>query len=341
MSRSSWPFRSLRLCLVAGAALSAAAPACAAARCEFTGDTLAWSDGALAGWNRINRETLRIARPVPPVMVLFDESCSYTLRPGEGVAAATVRLDGQAFQVSAAPHAGTIGLPDGTEIPARLTSFAAPLKDGRLSFVMALPSIWRASAKASDTTVLASAVFMHEFTHTQAASLGRRVDALTRRGLSADADDDVVQTRFAGRPGFTSAYERERDLLFAAHSARDMGEARRLAAEALRAMNGRRARFYTGPDALYAEAEDLFLTMEGTGQYAAYAWLVDPHGAALPASEALAFIRRGGRRWSQDEGLALFLVLQRLGVDWAAEVFGPHEGTVIPILSKAAGRSGR
>src|SRR5207247_8412404 len=125
--------------------------------------------------------------------------------------------------------------------------------------------------------------------------------------------------------GFTAAYERERDLLFAAYAADSMGEARRLAGEALEAMNGRRAQFYTGADAVYADAEDLFLTMEGTGQYAAYAWLSDPRGAALHADEALTFIRRGGRRWSQDEGLALFLVLQRLGVDWPAAAFGPPQ----------------
>ncbi len=326
-------------CLAAGAVLSASAHAVAAPRCEFTGDKLAWTGRALAGWNRVNRERLRIARPAPPVMVLFDESCSYTLRPVARRAAAALRVAGQAFQVSAAPHAGTIGLPDGAEIPARLTSFAAPLKDGRMSFVMALPSIWRPSAKASDTTMLATAVFMHEFTHTQSGSMGRRLDALTRRGLDADADDDVAQTRFADRPGFTAAYERERDLLFAAYAAEDPGEARRLAGEALQAMTDRRARFYTGADAVYADAEDLFLTMEGTGQYAAYAWLVDSRGAALRADEALAFIRRGGRRWSQDEGLALFLVLQRLGIDWAAEVFGPHERTVIATLREALRRS--
>lgn len=335
MTGSAALFKSVRRWLAAGLALS---PQAIAAPCELTGDKLAWSDQALASWNRVNRAHLRIARPAQPVMVLFDESCSYTLRPVAGrKAAASITLAGEAFELSAAPHTGVIGLPDGDEVPATLTSFAAPLKDGGMSFVMALPSIWRASAKASDTTMLATAVFLHEFTHTQSGSMGRRVDALAKRGFPPDADDDVVQKRFADRPGFTVAYERERDLLFAAHAAKDVGEARGLAREALRAMTERRARFYTGADAVYADAEDLFLTMEGTGQYAAFAWLSDSRGAALRADEALTFIRRGGRRWSQDEGLALFLVLERLGVDWATEVFGPHEGTAIALLSKAVG----
>jgi hypothetical protein len=327
-----------RIDATAGGAQSAApaGPAVsAAAGCEFAGERFAWADDALAGWHRVNHAHLRIAPVVPPVMVLFDESCTYTLRPAADRSSAPITLSGRAFQSSAVRHAGKIALPDGAEIPAQLTSFAAPMKEGGMSFVMALPSIWRTSAKASDPRVLATAVFMHEFTHTQSGWMGRRIDSLTQRGLDPDADDDVVQTRFADRPGFAAAYARERDLLYAAYAATELGEARRLAAEALQQMTRRRAQFYTGEDAVYADAEDVFLTMEGSGQYAAYAWLTDPQGAARTADDALGSVRRDGRRWSQDEGLALFLVLQRLGVDWAAEVFGPSERTVIATLSQA------
>jgi hypothetical protein len=39
--------------------------------------------------------------------------------------------------------------------------------------------------------------------------------------------------------------------------------------------------------------------------------------AALPG------MRRGGRHWSQDEGLAIFLLIDRLVPGWQARVFDP------------------
>jgi hypothetical protein len=103
-------------------------------------------------------------------------------------------------------------------------------------------------------------------------------------------------------------------------------------------MDRRRARFFRGANAVYADAEDVFLSMEGTGQWSAYLWLADPEGGAMPASEALTFIRRGGRRWSQDEGLALLLVLSRLSPDAPRELFGPRASTVLPLLRRALSR---
>jgi hypothetical protein len=51
--------------------------------------------------------------------------------------------------------------------------------------------------------------------------------------------------------------------------------------------------------------------------------------------EALPFIRRGGRRWSQDEGLALLLVVSRLDPSAPRELFGPTPTTIIPLLRRA------
>ena len=107
------------------------------------------------------------------------------------------------------------------------------------------------------------------------------------------------------------------------------------ARRALALMDRRRARFYQGLDALYIEGEDLFLTMEGMGQWAAYLWLVDPVGGAMSRADALTFIRRGGRRWSQDEGLALLLALSRLDSASPAALFERAPATATMLLRRA------
>lgn len=317
-----------------------ARPAIARDSCRFTAADSAWTAAAIEGWHRQVARGLNARSVAAPSLVLFDERCSHTLVP---VAAADRRAGfvagGWSFIVTDIAHEGSVPLPDGSRIPARLASFASPDSSGGVSFVMALPAIWRTSRPGAQSELLATAVFMHEFAHTQSRALAARIDTLVRRGLPEDATDDVVQDRFAERPGFRAAYEAERDLLFRAAGAPTRAAAADLAAQALALMDRRRAAFFTGPDSLFAAAEDLFLTLEGTGQWAAYLWLTDSAGAGMAPDEALPFVRRGGRRWSQDEGLALALVLARLDPQWAAAAFADPPETVLGSLrgSLAAG----
>jgi len=319
----------------ARSASAARGPATRAA-CALPSPDSAWTAMALDGWQRVSSRALHAPAIRFPTLVLFDSLCSYTLLP-----ALRPEVDvsfigaGQRFAMRGAPHAGTIRLPNGESLPASLVSFASRAPNGDMFFVMSLPSIWRASGR-SDT--LATAVFMHEFTHTQSPALGARIDGLIRRGLPEQIDDDVIQKRFDSLPEFTRAYERERDLLFEAASAPTRDLAARAARRALAAIDARRAMFFRGPNALYGDAEDVFLSMEGTGQWAAYLWLTDPQGGAMSAEAALPYIRRGGRRWSQDEGLALLLVLSRLAPDAPRAMFAANARTVLPLLRGALAR---
>ena len=304
--------------------------------CELGTADSAWTAMALDGWRRQSSRGLHAPTIRFPTLVLFDSLCSHTLVPATRSAGDVTFIGaGQPFALRSIAHSDTIRLPNGELQPATLLSFASRMRNGDMFFVMSLPSIWRASGR-SDT--LATAVFMHEFTHTQSPALGSRIDALIRRGLPESIDDDVIQKRFDSLPAFRLAYERERDLLYEAVRAPTRDLAVRAARRALAAIDARRARFFRGPNALYAEAEDVFLSMEGTGQLAAYLWLSDPQGGAMSADAASPFIRRGGRRWSQDEGLALLLILSRLSPEAPREMFGPSARTVLPLLRGALAR---
>jgi hypothetical protein len=323
----------LAVCLIDARAASAAREPATRAPCGFPATDSAWTARALEGWQRASSGSLHAPAIRFPTLVLFDSLCSYTLLPATRPAGDVAFVGaGQPFVLRGVPHSGTVRLPNGESLPASLVSFASRTPNGDMFFVMSLPSIWRASGR-SDT--LATAVFMHEFTHTQSTALGSRIDALIRRGLPEQIDDDVIQKRFDSLPEFRRAYERERDLLFEAARAPTRDLAVRAARRALAAMDARRATFFRGPNALYADAEDVFLSMEGTGQWAAYLWLTDPQGGAMSAEDALPDIRRGGRRWSQDEGLALLLVLSRLAPDAPREMFGANARTVLPLLRRA------
>jgi hypothetical protein len=94
----------------------------------------------------------------------------------------------------------------------------------------------------------------------------------------------------------------------------------------------RRADYLGGADSVYAQAEDLFLSMEGAGQWFAYLWLTGPKGGAMMPAEALPFIRRDGRHWSQDEGLALLLLVSRISPTAPRALFAREPRTILTLL---------
>jgi hypothetical protein len=302
--------------------------------CTLSTADSTWISAALGGWHRI-AATIPTPPTKYPVLVFFDSLCVHRLEPVSGAGAGSFKAEGQSFALGSSEHGGMIRLPDGDSVPPRLVSFASRRRNGEMFFVMSLPAIWISSGRGPRADVLATAVFMHEFAHTQSPALGARIDALIRRGLPESVDDDVIQKRFDSLPAFQHAYEAERDLLFESAAAPSRTAAVAAARRALALIDQRRARFFRRTNALYADAEDIFLSMEGSGQWAAYRWLLDLQGGAMRPDEALPFIRRGGRRWSQDEGLALLLVVSRLDPSAPRELFGPTPTTIIPLLRRA------
>jgi hypothetical protein len=100
-------------------------------------------------------------------------------------------------------------------------------------------------------------------------------------------------------------------------------------------MRARQARWLVGDDAYFVEAESIWLTFEGAGQWAAYQWMVHPQGGAVPPAEAMPRFTRG-RWWSQTAGFAIVLALDRLvGPGWKRHAFGDGAQTVLEMLDAA------
>jgi hypothetical protein len=153
--------------------------------------------------------------------------------------------------------------------------------------------------------------------------------------LSDDIGDDSLQDAFSKDPKYVAEYERERDLLYEAALASDNAEARRIAKKALAQVRARRSMWFTGKLAYWKEVDEVFLTMEGLGQWTAYAWLTDPEGAHLAPTLALPEVRRKRNRWTQDEGLALFLVIDRLVPGWQSFAFAKQPELAYELLERA------
>jgi hypothetical protein len=265
----------------------------------------AFLDSALATWQAVRAESLKLAPAPLPMFIVFDDKCVW--RDGVGSA-----------------HKGTIALPDGNEVPAKVMTFAGA-HEGKPFLVMALPTVWRAEPKHRDNPQLERllrSVFVHEMTHTrQSSTFGARLTELEAQYKIENLNDDIVQERFGGREGFAAAFAAERDLLYAGSLH-----------EAVRSIDARRSRYFAGDDAFYAELEELFLGMEGVANWAGVRAAM--HDGAT-RDEAITLMR-GSRKWfSQDEGLALFLAIDASVPGWQGRVFADKPAGVFTLLREA------
>jgi hypothetical protein len=316
------------LCIAMGASTSAASPAC-----KLGAGDQAWLDRSMQAWNYASTHLSGIGHVKKIQAVIFDKDC---------VATSGTAMNGGPNRWSAALHHGTVTLPDGGKLKPQVTSFAGS-NNGNAFFVMSTPTVWRSAGIPGKGTTLENMmtfVMLHEASHVaQMRTFGARIDAIvTRNHLPDDFTDDSIQKSFKGNGEIAASVEREAKLLFDASQAKTRRDAAALVREARQLMKARYARWFTGKNAYMAEAEPVFLTLEGSGQWLGYVWAVDPRGGRVKSAALLPQLL-ADHWWTQREGLAAFLALERLaGSARIQQAFHLGKKTVLQMLDEAAAR---
>ena len=316
-------------------------------RCAVDDEVSGWAGRWLDAWTLASTDVLDLTDAPAPDIVFFDDICVYTTVALTASGAPVVPgpdLGGERLAWRAAPHGGTLTLPDSSEMPVALSTFASVVS-GDPYIVMAAPTFWAQAGVDSEELGrdrLVTAVFVHEVSHTRhAGAYGARIqsvmDSLDAVGLIPDPfqfSDNVARDFFGDDPAYVEAQASERDLLYRAAEAETDAEVRALAAEALAMMRRRRADFLAAEPTVF-ELDDIFLAMEGAGQAAGVGWLAHPEGGGLDRATAVAGMDRGG--WPERHGLALFLVLDRLLPEWPRLVYGDGAPGAEALLARAVG----
>ncbi len=294
--------------------------------CEISASDTAWLNKSLVA---VREAALGLGGDIQleqTEIFVFDASCTVIVAPkGER---------------SFTAHDGMVALPIG-RTPAVITSFAAPSADpGAAYFVMALPSIWETAGFKSEIPLhdFTLGVFAHEISHvwqlpTYFQSI-RNVTGVER--LPAPVNDDMVQRIFGGDVQFQRGVEAEIEAFRWAARQEDPEAVRRLAREALGQLRERWKTHFTGDYSALVEVQATFLTLEGSGQwFALRALTASPSGPRLEPDLALRAFGQRGAKWSQDLGLALAAVLDRLDPGWPSSVYGAGDMSLIDLLDKA------
>lgn len=283
--------------------------------------------------------------PVPaPAILLYDDKNVYTTSPvstpDSAVPYAWPTFFEQKLPWKWGPHHGELTIPDGKKVPVGLMSFAASDSSGHPFFVMAAPAFWKTAgveSKELGLENLMTAVFLHEFTHTrQQTGMGAMVDSIERSHTfnNPELSDDIVQHTFQKDSNYVRSFRAEVSKFYEAAFARDKGDVKKLATEALAKLKKRQATYFTNDKAILKPLDDIFLSMEGLGQFAGFYWLQDPSGANIPFERAVEGMRRKRNQWSQEEGLAMFIILDRLTKpDWRNDLFGDRPKNIIELLT--------
>lgn len=292
-----------------------------AADCELPAADRAFVDSAVRSWEQVREHDLKLEAAPLPLLIFYDTRCRWA-------------FDGDV--VEGALHDGKVAIPAGGEMPPVIAAFASAYGENRPFLAMALPEVWRSEARHRDNPDLdrlLRAVFVHEMTHTrQTQAFGSRLGLLETRHAIAELDDDIIQDRFGDDAAFAGAIHRERELLYAAVDA-SPSRRRTLARQALDVSRNRRLTMYPAAERHLIEIEEIFLGMEGVANWAGYRVV---RNDGLSHAEAVKVMNRGGRIWSQDEGLVLFLAVDRLMPGWQKLVFREPPMPVWTLLAVAA-----
>jgi hypothetical protein len=300
---------------------------------------------AISGWESVSRDSLRLPSGRAPWMVFYNAACVWhvgfevsQLDPSAVRAPTALSWKGAALEIRVAAHNGLVRLPDGSDWPARENTAHASFYGGTEAtfFVVATPDAWRRDPNfASDPMVdeFFLGVTIHELTHTRHLPLLiTRLQAVAARSRPAklSLDDDVIQKTFGGNADIREAFEAERDVFFEAAASASREPRRALIRKGLDLARARRARYFTDENQYYQELEDIFLSMEGAGQWASYVFARRSRSAA----DAVAFVRDNKKYWSQDEGLALFLLLDLEVPRWQATIFSANDPGPFALLER-------
>jgi hypothetical protein len=312
-----------------------------------------WMRTVLDTWTTVSRGHLHLSPDPVPWIVFYDENRAWHLNADATLLSATHTpatsisdASGRRHSLHAVPNAGRLWLPENAPVALdgpQSRVFTMPYAGGtRALSVVPLPSWFR---RQGDTGAIADpasffvGVAVHEIVHTRhLPHLMRRISALRERhAIPAGITENIIQETYADVPDYVALYQQERDAFFQSAGELDGGpeSGLRLLANALTLADARRAKYFSGDRAVFADLEDLFLVLEGVGVWAQFQVLRSQAPADETWQTTAMNLLQLNSDWVQEEGFALFVLMDRFVPEWQARFFDPEFPSPFAVLREA------
>ena len=299
-------------------------------------------------WELVSKETYGLNTLKPIDFVFFDEKYIYTTsqfvgKKGDIIKGPKNLLD-KKFTWYKIAYKDSISLPDGQKRKAEIMCFTIPIynnKESNAYFVMPLINYWKLK-NPGDHKIgyekLTTAVFIHEFCHSQQLENGQNgmEEKAFEQYFTAHPNevymDDIMQDIYSKDIDYEKIFKKELDLFtnaFESKSKNDMISNSKMALNIMR----ERQKFILDRDKRdLSEIDNYWLTLEGVAQFSSFMWLINPKGGNLTIENAL----KAGKTnsWSQEEGFAIAYLYSKLSEPkkWANNMFRSKTIDLIELL---------
>ncbi|HTF27834.1 MAG TPA: hypothetical protein VK625_03265, partial [Flavitalea sp.] len=191
-------------------------------------------------------------------------------------------------------------------------------------FIAPLPSLFHKFA-APDQAPYLDFLFLgnniHELTHTrQLPFVLPQLLRIDKIGNRQSLDDNTVENEFSKNEGYKKLYFAENTHLWKAVFAINEDSAILEIERAFKLMDIRKGEFFTGDNQKLGQADEIFLSLEGSAMWAQYRIMLK--NTPMPNERSLvSWLVQQGPAWSQERGLILFLLIDKFSPEWQGQFF--------------------
>jgi hypothetical protein len=315
--------------------------------------TITWMQTLFNAWETTCRRHLRTSLDPLPWSIFYDQRHAWHLNPDKARLPVPVPVPTSlTFAGKRQPpllrvtHDKKVWVPDRDGVPVKPLAVTMPYaNEQKAVFLVPLPIFFHTlagvdQAKALDELFLGLGI--HELTHTrQLSDAARQIKRLrTKYRLPDSLDDNMVQTAFENNAEYKQLYDKEKSHLSRAILASTAEERQREIRLVLDLIQQRQERFFVGDKKGWAELDSIFLAVEGVAMWAQFQNARDRAPKGEDWLKTLTELVARHDSWSQSEGLALFLLIDRLAPGWQARFLAADFPSPITFLRTALRNAG-
>ncbi|MBD2703515.1 hypothetical protein IC229_22915 [Spirosoma sp. BT702] len=307
-----------------------------------------WIQTVLKNWETVCTKHLLINPQPLPWIIFYDSTRAFhinpdtNLLPPSAIKQLPIQFGSQSYRVILMAHAGSVWVPgrDPISVVPR-PAVTMPYDEYRKSFFMApLPSFFRKLAPADQAgflDLLFLGINSHELTHTRQLPfvLPQLLDIQKKYKLPENLDDNLIERLFEKNEAYKKLFTAEKQHFWNAYMAANMDSCRREITKGLTLMKQRKGQFFTGDKLGYTYLDDIFLSLEGSAMWVQYQVTMANAPRDQPAHQTLYWLVQRTDSWVQEEGLVLFLLIDRLVPNWQSQFFGKTLPYPFDVLQRA------
>lgn len=306
---------------------------------------ITWIEEVLASWENVCKENLDIGVQPLPWIIFYDKDSAWHLGADKKLLPVNFKLSRKfrynnvEYQVYKISHHGGIWVPDRDPISLEsLPCAAMPYNsDKKTFFVASLPSLFHTLAPASEelpVNLLLLGTNIHELVHTRQLNyvLPQLLQIQKNEKLPESIDDNILENTFNKDEKYTAAFMLEKKHYWKAALAQSRDSCLTELKHALSYTKKRHSSLIENNKG-YAALDNIFLALEGSAMFAQYQ-IVLKHAGANQNHEPLFWLLRNTPSWSQEQGLALFILIDRLIPEWTIQFFGKPMPSPFDILDE-------